>query len=64
MQLEEVSVQCPACWQVQEILIAPEAAEQCFTQDCEVCCRPMVIEVERGPDGRFHALAHSEDDVF
>jgi hypothetical protein len=44
--LDEKQIQCPYCWESFEILIDPsEGEEQNFVYDCEVCCRPIDVEV-------------------
>jgi hypothetical protein len=45
MTLEPVSVSCPACWQTVELDIDPALGDQQFVEDCQVCCRPMQVEV-------------------
>ena len=32
---------CPHCWQNQLKIIDPSVKEQCFIEDCEVCCNPL-----------------------
>jgi len=44
-QLEPFSVQCPHCWQPIDINVDASAASQTYVEDCQVCCRPMVITV-------------------
>lgn len=39
--MEEVSFQCPYCWQNQSVLVDISAPEQDFIEDCMVCCRPI-----------------------
>lgn len=48
MEMEEV--QCPYCGQAFELGVDTSVASQCFTTDCEVCCRPfeVVAECEAG----------------
>ncbi|MEM9303479.1 MAG: CPXCG motif-containing cysteine-rich protein [Pseudomonadota bacterium] len=43
--LEEVVVQCPTCWESQELSIDTSAGDQDYTEDCTVCCRPMAVRV-------------------
>lgn len=43
--MEEQFFQCPYCWQNISILLDPSVAEQNFVEDCEVCCRPIEINV-------------------
>ena len=43
------TVQCPFCGQRFEVSIDTSIAEQRFTIDCEVCCRPFEITAECEP---------------
>ena len=44
MQIAE-SIACPFCGQSFELVIDTSVPSQCFTTDCEVCCRPMTVTV-------------------
>jgi len=44
-----VSVQCPFCGESFEVQVDTSVAEQRFTTDCEVCCRPFEIVAECEP---------------
>ena len=44
-----VVVQCPYCGQGMELLIDTTIAQQRFTTDCEVCCRPFEVFAECEP---------------
>jgi hypothetical protein len=44
-----VTVQCPVCGEAFEVQIDTSVAEQRFTTDCEVCCRPFEIVAECEP---------------
>lgn len=48
---ELVEVVCPYCGEAVEILLDPETRGE-VVQDCEVCCRPWHLRVERDADGR------------
>tara|TARA_B100000780_G_C21040011_1_gene417289 strand:- start:53 stop:235 length:183 start_codon:yes stop_codon:yes gene_type:complete len=37
---------CPHCWQNQLKMIDPSAGEQCFIEDCEVCCNPIEFFIQ------------------
>ncbi|MBU2503274.1 MAG: CPXCG motif-containing cysteine-rich protein [bacterium] len=50
--LEEVVIQCPCCWQAIEVLVDSSVPFQEYVEDCQVCCRPLVMTVqvlEEGP---------------
>ena len=40
------SIQCPFCGQASEAVIDTSVANQRFTTDCEVCCRPIEVHAE------------------
>ena len=41
--MEEYFFTCPYCWQRISVLLDTSVASQSYTEDCEVCCRPMLI---------------------
>jgi transposase-like protein len=43
---EFARVQCPFCGQSFEVEVDATVAQQRFTTDCEVCCRPFEVRVE------------------
>ena len=47
---------CPYCLQQVEIYVDPETIGQ-LVHDCDVCCRPLAIEVSRGEEGELFVLA-------
>ena len=52
---------CPYCSSVVSIRIDKTAGpRQAFVTDCEVCCRPIQIEVEIDRDGRVDLVAKRE----
>jgi hypothetical protein len=57
-------VQCPYCGEEVELLVDPGGGSvQEYVEDCEVCCRPMLLTVSWDDDGGAHARAASDDDV-
>lgn len=45
--METVEVMCPTCGEWFAVVLPPEGELPCLVDyDCEVCCRPMVIEFE------------------
>lgn len=50
--LQECDVACPYCGEIVTLLIDPSVSgAQSYIEDCQVCCRPMVIELPQGPGG-------------
>jgi len=58
---EEISVQCPYCGEF--LIIEPEPADQVleYVEDCHVCCRPIVIQVQYSEEGS-QVIARREND--
>jgi hypothetical protein len=58
----EAIVQCPYCWQQIEIAIDPgSGSTQEYEQDCEVCCRPWLVNVEYDEDGSANVFVTATD---
>lgn len=51
-----VEVVCPYCGEAVEIRLDPETRGE-MVQDCEVCCQPWQLRVERDREGRAHVTA-------
>ena len=43
--VSEVSAHCPYCGEPVQLLVDGSAGEQSYIEDCQVCCRPMTVEV-------------------
>ena len=43
--LEEYQIDCPNCGEPIEIVLDRSITQQRYTEDCFVCCRPMIISV-------------------
>jgi Cysteine-rich CPXCG len=41
--LEEVGLHCPCCGEPITVLVDTSESAQEYIEDCEVCCRPMVL---------------------
>lgn len=60
--LEEHAVSCPYCGETITILIDCSCAEQCYTEDCQVCCQPMILYVTIDEDEQVSVDARREDE--
>ena len=49
--LEAVNIQCPYCWETIEITVDCSVPSQEYVEDCEVCCRPIVMNIELSESG-------------
>lgn len=43
--VSEVTDCCPYCGEPVQLLVDGSAGEQAYIEDCQVCCRPMTVEV-------------------
>lgn len=46
MELAARTVQCPYCWESIEILVDTSVDQQTYTEDCSVCCHPILFIVQ------------------
>ena len=60
--LEDAEITCPYCWESIPIELDLSAGSQRYTEDCSVCCRPIVINLRVDDEGGFEVDALSEDD--
>ena len=49
--LETLKQHCPYCGEPIELIVDESAGESEYVEDCEVCCRPMIIQVRIHADG-------------
>ena len=61
-QLHEEQVTCPFCWESITVLVDPSES-QLYTEDCSVCCRPILIQTEVQGD-YVSVQVTQEDDGF
>ncbi|MES2663220.1 MAG: CPXCG motif-containing cysteine-rich protein [Pseudomonadota bacterium] len=43
--LQDSCIQCPYCWETIEIQLDLSVNDQIYTEDCQVCCNPIEIQV-------------------
>lgn len=43
---EPVNVACPYCGEPIELLVDASAGSSSYIEDCQVCCRPIQVDVE------------------
>lgn len=53
MMMTPVTTHCPYCGEPFETVIEAGAGEVEYTEDCQVCCQPVVVRVRIGYDGEF-----------
>ena len=62
MDLRELEVDCPYCGENIPVMVDPVSGEESYTEDCSVCCRPMVLTVDVDDDGEPTVSAKREED--
>lgn len=60
--LEECAADCPYCGELITVLVDTSCEEQSYTEDCEVCCRPMIVNVWVDEEGRASINLQREDE--
>ena len=43
--VETIESHCPYCGEPVQLLVDSSAGAQHYIEDCQVCCRPMVVDV-------------------
>ena len=61
-ELTEHSINCPYCGEDISLLVDDSVPEQSYIEDCQVCCRPIVLDVVVDPDGELVVGARGEND--
>lgn len=49
MSLHEEQITCPYCWESITLFVDPSES-QTYTEDCFVCCRPILVCTEVGEE--------------
>ena len=58
----EAHIQCPHCGAPNEIALDPGSGDdQEYVEDCHVCCRPILMYVKYGRDGRASVDVYASD---
>ncbi|MEM1432662.1 MAG: CPXCG motif-containing cysteine-rich protein [Pseudomonadota bacterium] len=67
-EVEEVFLYCPYCGEPISVLLDGATVEQLgagdmsYIEDCQVCCRPMVLLPQLEGDGSLSLTARQEND--
>jgi hypothetical protein len=60
--INEQTIRCPYCDEAIVILVDDSLPEQNYIEDCQVCCRPIVMDVSVDATGDVMVMARSEDE--
>lgn len=59
-----LTIHCPYCGEVQDLVVDDSAGDQQYVEDCQVCCRPMAVRVSVGDeDGDPRVEVRSQDEA-
>ncbi len=61
-ELAEKTISCPYCGEAISVLLDDSLPEQRYVEDCQVCCRPIVLNVSVSADGNVAVRARSENE--
>ena len=61
-EISEHSLSCPHCGEIISVLIDDSVPEQNYVEDCQVCCRPIVLDVIVDTDGDVLVSARPENE--
>ena len=61
-ELTEQPISCPYCGETITILVDDSLPEQQYVEDCQVCCRPIVLNVSVDSDGDAVVVATAENE--
>jgi hypothetical protein len=61
-ELTEQPISCPYCGENITILVDDSLPEQEYVEDCQVCCRPIVLRVSVDMDGDASVTAIAENE--
>lgn len=57
------AVTCPYCGESIEVALDASVDHQQYIEDCQVCCRPIVLTVAVGEDGEPQVVARAENEA-
>ena len=60
--ITEKSLSCPYCGESISVLVDDSLPEQNYVEDCQVCCRPIVLDIAVDVDGDVLIQARAEDE--
>jgi Cysteine-rich CPXCG len=60
--LEMITRTCPYCGEPVDLSIDCSVPQQEYIEDCGVCCRPMILTVHIGEQGRPEVSLRPEND--
>ena len=53
---------CPYCGEPVQLLVDASAGTQRYVEDCQVCCRPMMVTVDEDREGELLVELRRDDE--
>ncbi|MDP5056623.1 CPXCG motif-containing cysteine-rich protein [Marinomonas hwangdonensis] len=63
-ELLEQDISCPYCGEVIDVVVEVLDESQEYIEDCQVCCRPIVFNIDVAFDGSTLVQVRSENDTY
>ena len=60
--LSEQPLECPYCGEPISVIVDLSLEDQEYVEDCQVCCRPMVVSISVDADGSATVSARYENE--
>jgi hypothetical protein len=61
-EISEKQLSCPYCGEPITLLVDGSLPDQNYVEDCQVCCRPIALDVSVDADGDVAVFARSENE--
>jgi hypothetical protein len=62
--LEERLIDCPYCGEAITVLLDEQEAGHEYTEDCQVCCKPIVFNLSTDVAGSLCISVRTENDTY
>ena len=59
---EAAEVTCPYCWETINLELDLSAGSQTYTEDCPVCCQPLLVRLSMAEGGGYAVEVQREND--
>ena len=56
-------IECPYCGELIALVLDTSAGAQRYIEDCQVCCRPITVDMDVDADGDAVVRVQAEDDA-
>lgn len=62
--LEEQLISCPYCGEQIEVLIDQQEVGHEYVEDCQVCCKPIIVSVTSDFTGNLFVSVRDENESY